>query len=409
MPASGGYEALLVADDAGTSFARISFTTTADQPSMLAEMTSTLQFITGEDGQTDTTQFFYKIASPVIIRGNKQTTIPEVEFWFRMNPVTKLAEPASVKMTSAGIADQGSPFVTAQLLGSESLTRASLLPFFEDNDSFLNNLFNPAVRGLTDLEKMTRIHLLIVANTNDATIGVPCNNSMNLIEETFSNLAAYMGLQILVTKVFGPTYNKANIEKQISLLKPGFNDVLIFYYVGHGFRKAKDNRSFPFLDLRANPKEDFMQQSLNLEDIYNSLKLKNARLNIVLGDCCNADPFAGNPMAAADPRPRASELDFNLEKCRALFLSTKRMSLLMTAAEKGQLASCNVDLGAFFSFYFKGSLEGYLRDAKNKNVSWYQVIDRAKLQTVDKARRTYCSKPYVATNICRQTPQYQVF
>ncbi|MBC7867250.1 MAG: hypothetical protein H7X88_06935, partial [Gloeobacteraceae cyanobacterium ES-bin-316] len=98
-----------------------------------------------------------------------------------------------------------------------------------------------------------------------------------------------------------------------------------------------------------------------------------------------------------------------LEKCRALFLNTKRMSLLMTAAEKGQLASCNVELGAFFSFYFKSSLENALRDVKSKNISWYQVIDKAKMQTVEKAKRTYCSKPHIATNICRQTPQYQVF
>ncbi len=406
--ANKAYDAFLLSNESGTGFVRINFTSPIDQQNMLVEMASNLQYVTDENGQTDTTQFFYKTSNPVIIRGNKQTTVPLVEFWFKVNNLTKLAEPASIKIGDAGNAGESPTLLSATLLNIESMSKEMLLSFFETSDAFYANLFNPSVRALTALEKMTRIHLLIVANTNDSSIGVPCNNSMNLMEETFTNLAGYLGLKILVTKIYGSTYNKANVVKQLSMLKPGFNDVLIFYYVGHGFRKAKDNRPFPFLDFRANTKEDFMEKSLNLEDIYNQLKLKNARLNIVMGDCCNSDPYANSPMAAADPRPRASELDFNLEKCRELFLNTKRMSLLMTAAEKGQLASCNAELGAFFSFYFKSSMENALRDVKTKNVSWYQVIDKAKLQTVDKARRTYCSKPYVAANICRQTPYYQV-
>jgi len=402
------YDAFVVSDETGTGFVRINFTSPIDQQNLLAEMTTNMQFVTDENGQTDSTQFFYKTSNPVIIRGNKQTPVSTVEFWFKVNNLTKLAEPASIKIGDGGNAGQSPTLLSATLLNTESLSKELLLSFFEKSDAFYANLFNPSVRALTALEKMTKMHLLIVANTNDSSIGVPCNNSMNLIDETFTNLAAYLGLKIQVTKIFGNTYNKSNVEKQISLLKPGFNDVLIFYYVGHGFRKAKDNRPFPFLDLRANTKEDFMLQSLNLEDIYNQIKLKNARLNIVMGDCCNADPYATNPMAAADPRPRASELDFNLEKCRQLFLNTKRMSLLMTAAEKGQLASCNPELGAFFSFYFKSSMENALRDVKTKNISWYQVIDKAKIQTVEKARRTYCSKPHVAANVCRQTPYYQV-
>ncbi len=400
------YDAFLVCNETGPGFVRLSFISAVDQQKTVVEMSSMQQFQTDENGQTDTTQFFYKTANPVVMKGDRTTIVTPVEFWFKVTPSTKLAEPASVKI--AGNGNQSSPLRAASLLNSQTLSKDLLLQFFDEGDAFYSNLFNPSVRALTALEKMIKIHLLIVANTNDATIGIPCNNSMALMEETFTNLAAYLGLKIQVTKLFGNTYTKANVEQQIRSLKPGFNDVLIFYYVGHGFRKAKDNRSFPFLDLRANPKEDFMTQSLNLEDIYTTIKLKNARLNIVMGDCCNADPYATNPMAAADPRTRGSDLDFDLEKCRSLFLNTRRMSLLMTAAEKGQLASCNAELGAFFSFYFKGSLENALRDVKTKNVSWYQVLDKAKLQTVDKARRTYCSQPYVPANICRQTPQYQV-
>lgn len=335
--------------------------------------------------------------------------MPLIQFWFRINPATKIAEPSFVTWpaTAAGPAATAS-IKAATLLNNSQLNRELLLRYFNENDAFASNLLNPSVRSLTPLEKSTKIHLLIVANTNDPSIGIPCNNSMVLMEETFTDLAAYMGLKIAVTKIYGNSYNKAAVQKELNQLKPAYNDVLIFYYVGHGFRKSTDNRSFPFIDLRANAREDFMQQSLQLEDIFTQIKLKNARLNIVMADCCNAEPTATNPLAPADPRPRTSNLEFDLEKCKQLFLNTRRMSLLLTAAEKGQLASCNAELGAFFSYYFKSSLETALRDVKSTNVSWYQVIDRAKAQTVSKARRTYCDKPYIPANICRQSPQYLV-
>ncbi|RYF91373.1 MAG: hypothetical protein EOO03_01505 [Chitinophagaceae bacterium] len=409
-PAGGtSYDVLLAVNEATSGFLRVNYSLPKDGKKTQAEMQATVEYVNDESGQIDSTQFYYHCSNPRLIMGDQQTTIPAFQIWFRFNPQSKMVEPSFVKWPGdAGQQATTGTFNSATLLSTAQLNRQLLLQYFAESDAFASNLLNPSVRALSPLEKTTKIHLIIVANTNDPSIGIPCNNSMLLMEETFTDLAAFMGLKIALTKIYGNNYNKAAVEYELTKLKPGYNDVVLFYYVGHGFRKPTDNRNFPFIDLRANAREDFMKQSLQLEDVFSQIKLKNARLNIVMGDCCNAEPTATNPMVPADPRPRASNIEFDLEKCRQLFLNTRRMSLLLTAAEKGQLASCNAALGAFFTYYFKSSMETALKDVKTSNISWYQVIDKARAQTVNKARRTYCDKPYVPANICKQTPFYLV-
>ncbi len=402
--------ALFVLNDPGRGFVRIKFLSPADSSEVIVEMKTEEQFVTSNNGETDTTQLFYKSSNAKLIKGNYKRAFIPVDFWFKMNAQTKELEPVFAKSTDNNGKEIYANFLTATLIKTEELSKELVAEYFNESEPFYVNLFKTTTRGLTALEKKTKIYLLIVANTGDSTIGIPCRNSMNLIEETFSNIAENIGIKIQVKKVFGEKYSKANVEKEISSLKPIIttNDVLIFYYVGHGFRKTKDSRPFPYIDLRANPKEKVLAQAMNAADVFAKIKPLNARLNLLMTDCCNSYIDAPVPIVSADPRPRASGKILNIEKCRALFLDPKRMTLLLAAADIGQYASCNVELGAFFSFYFKGAMENALSDVKTTTPSWYQVIDEAKVQTINKARRTYCEKPNIPANICKQSPFYQV-
>lgn len=403
-------KALFVLNDPGRGFVRIKFLFPFDSSVAIIEMKTEEQFVTGKDGETDTTQLIYKSSNAKLVTGNYKAALLPVDFWFKMNSQTRELEPAFAKSTDNKGKEILVPFLNSSLIKTEELTKELVAEYFNESEPFYTNLFKTTTRGLTALEKKTKIYLLIVANTGDSTIGIPCKNSMNLIEETFSNIAENLGIKIQVRKVFGEKYSKGNVEKEISSLKPITtpNDVVIFYYVGHGFRKTKDSRPFPFIDLRANPKEKVLAQAVNTEDIFAKIKPLNARFTMVMTDCCNSYIDAPVPIVSADPRPRASGKILSIEKCRALFLNPKRMTLLLTAADIGQYASCNVELGAFFSFYLKGAMENALSDVKTTAPSWYQVIDEAKAQTINKARRTYCEKPNIPANICKQSPFYQV-
>ena len=398
------YNALFVLNEPGKGFARVQFTALPNTPDIVVEMKMEEQFVTNINGETDTSQLLYKCTQPRLVKGSYSGSLPLISFLFKINTAGNLPEPYQVSKTIQNQQPETTEFLVADLITSEELTSELVGKYFGSTEPFYVQLFKTASRALTPLERSTKMYVIIVANTGDSTIGTACQNSMNLMEETFTDIAEYLGLKIQVTKIYGSTYNKSNVQKELYSLKPASNDIVIFYYVGHGFRTAKDSRLSPYIDLRANPKESYLVQSLNAEDIMATLKSKKARFNLLLTDCCNADPTATTTIASADPRPRASAVDLNIEKCRALFLSPKRTSVMMAAAQKGELASCNPTLGAFCSFYFKASLENSLRPAQLGYPTWYQVLENAKLQTINKAKRTYCEKP----KLCKQSPYYVI-
>ncbi len=97
-----------------------------------------------------------------------------------------------------------------------------------------------------------------------------------------------MKLQFNATTIAGNDYNKNNVENTIASLQPSQNDIVVFYYSGHGFSK-KDNRQYPYLELSSKSFQSLEEHSLNIEDIYNNLKRKNAHVTLVISDCCNDD------------------------------------------------------------------------------------------------------------------------
>jgi hypothetical protein len=280
------------------------------------------------------------------------------------------------------------------------------LEYFTTGDTFYKNLFETRTRDLSTVEKNTKIILLVVANINEPTIGPSCLKDRDRTIETFTKLADFLKIKLEYKAISGKEYNKQNVEKEIKNLSPRPNDIVVFYYSGHGFRKPKDNRRFPYIDLRPKPDNTYMVNSLNMEDIYDSIKKKGARLNLVLSDCCNTEVTASNGIGDPVPRKKGLLMNYNLENCRALFFNPKQISILATAADAGQKATSNNEFGGFFSFYFKASLENQLSFFK-KNVTWQGLLEEAKKQTIRKAEHTYCARPIAPENICEQYPVWK--
>ena len=62
------------------------------------------------------------------------------------------------------------------------------------------------------------------------------------------------------------------------------DDVILFYYSGHGVRSVNDNSDFPQMCLGSHYDQDFYP----LQNVLESLNRQPARLKIVMGDCCNS-------------------------------------------------------------------------------------------------------------------------
>ena len=299
---------------------------------------------------------------------------------------------------------QGTTFSPPQFAEYAALTKGAVSRFFKTGDKededFLNNFFKTTRGGmtLTSVEKKYKMHLIIVADTMDAKIGKSVILDMNRAEKTFDSLRGYMGIKFAAppVKIYGKNYSKKTVDEAIARLKPLPDDIVIFYYAGHGFNIPETTRRFPNLKLKnfrnerknfkdslswiAKDRQDNITYSLNIEDIYNSITAKGARFNLVISDCCNDDIFGTNETIGKQPKKRGSDAPWSDDNIKALFLSRSHTSILATGTSVKQLASGNSTDGGIFSYCFKSNLDTYLSKAK-KNVSWNQLLEEAKKQT----------------------------
>jgi hypothetical protein len=402
-----GFQAFLVRYDDGSGLLRVRYTSPQTAQLVLVEMDTEENFLTDPaSGKTDTSLLLLTPNNPRFIIGDNSTLFNPPGFQFAYNKATGFYEPAGVTASPTNaVMDRATSF-TAALMEGPALTREFVSAFFSADEDFYTNLFKSPGRGLSAAEQNTKLYLLVAADTLDESIGSSCAMDMKRIGEAFSGIAAYLGIKLVTNMISGASYSKQNVQAAINNLKPSRNDLVVFYYSGHGFRKAAGQR-FPFIKLKTHhtTREDVFNNSLNMEDIFAAIKKKNARFNLVFSDCCNNDIETSNSIGSKPGKTKSSGIQWDPDNCRRLFFNTTPQSILATAADNGQRASSNNEFGGFFSYYFKTCLENYCSKLKS-NVSWDQVLQDAQTQTIYKAKHTYCDKPYIPANICNQYPYY---
>jgi hypothetical protein len=98
----------------------------------------------------------------------------------------------------------------------------------------------------------------------------------------FSKIATKLEIPIVIKEVLGKELNKTNVLNKINEITPNKSDIVIFYYSGHGYSR-EDGRLFPYLDLRYDKDIPIRKEDeLNMEEIYEMIKNKPSRLNLVI-------------------------------------------------------------------------------------------------------------------------------
>lgn len=261
--------------------------------------------------------------------------------------------------------------------------------FYNEDDAFYQYLYGERERVNSIAPRRERLFLVVVANTNDPKIGKSSYLDFNAITETFTTLAINLGMRIVPTKIMGNDFSKNNVQRALDNLKkqkPAANDIIVFYYSGHGFRFTKDMSAFPRMSLRTNENQDLKSYNFAVEDIYKQILKLKARVNIVIADCCNWDINMPLPQGMDVLRTRGMGLNttsqsLNMTNCNALFFPMQPVSIIACSAQKNQLAVGNHNLGGFFSYYFKAMLDQSLY-TPNKGDSWLRLL----LDTKEKAR-----------------------
>jgi hypothetical protein len=404
------YKAIFVNYDNGKGIMRIKFVSQPGNDSMLVEMDATEEFKEENANCDKNDRIYYKLQNAKYIDGNNRNTQLPQYFYFKKDPVSGLFEPFGVSSSMDECITPVVEFRSVNFIEQKDLTAGFVLEYFKVHEKFYRNLFvTNNSRALTVSEQNINLILLVVANVNDTAIGQACRNDMNNAIKFFKKISQFIGIKFRYDTIAGNNYFIKNVKEAIANLNPNPNDIVVFYYTGHGFRIEKDTRQAPYIDLRHKVDKTFKltDNSLSMEDIFALVKKEGARLNLVLADCCNSLITKKNAKAAAPAKTKGFEMNWSTENSRDLFLNGSPTSILATAALPGQLATCNDNFGGFFSYFFRSAIENQFSYFKN-NVTWEQVFEETKRQTKYKADRTACPLPENPRNRCSQYPYVDI-
>ena len=248
------------------------------------------------------------------------------------------------------------------------------------------------VEKMSKVEKpgTTKLILIVVANTLDDTIGKGCALDVKTVRSTIHHLVSEMEFSLVELIIDGYYYSNENVLSAIELLKPGNDDIVVFYYTGHGFRFQKEKQlKPPQIDLQSSPAtnkiDDINKTTKNLHEIFDMIKTKGARLNIVIGDCCNDDinftrKFNKRDKNGLDEKDHKPAI--NKDTCKEMFC-TSSSSMLVAAADEGLLAIVDDGVGSIFTTKFTDNLKKKLASPlANKNeMHWEELLEKIKEET----------------------------
>jgi GH25 family lysozyme M1 (1,4-beta-N-acetylmuramidase) len=228
-----------------------------------------------------------------------------------------------------------------------------------------------ALFGASDRSMAQTVHAVLVANTLDPKIGAGVVENKANIASFLNSVQSLTGLNVASTEVDGANFSCKSVIDAISHLNISADDVVFFYYAGHGFRRDSSQTQFPEFFCSA-PGE----VTETLSEAVASIKEKQPRLIIAIADACNR--ITEPPPAAAAQAPA-----FAVDRKGALLHLFKdyRGTLIMSGAIPGEYSwymTAGSSLGGFFTNQLLAAINQNI-NLKGPSVRWEAIaIDATK-------------------------------
>ncbi len=413
MPAGANkttYEGLLTILADGQSFARIKEASQPDEKPIIFE----LSLIDSMGEGTKSTRFLVTTENSDVITltDTKLPNPPLFEF-----EATQTANGIIYSLSNMYVLQDKSWAAVSNLEKQEyayaDIPIGLVEDFYSTEDPIYEEYFSkPRVpdligRGLSSADRKRKIHLVMVIDLKDASMGESCSRDMDNITNTFTNLVKEMKMipeTPSITYLTNEKFNKSSVLKTLNGLKPGKNDIIIFYFSGHGFRIPGETRTeLPRMVLSNRyTLEELEGISLSMQDVVDIIQKKPSAFNLVISDCCNVE----FPLPRSDGQPpittgKGIPSKIYSKNFEQLFLKP-RGTLVFSSASPKQYSVGNPLLGGFFTWHFRVALSKYL-SSPNSNVSWDNIFAEAAKNANWQAKSGLCPKE--SSTRCVQVPQ----
>lgn len=220
-----------------------------------------------------------------------------------------------------------------------------------------------------------KLYAILAADTTDESIGDSTEVDLNNMKQELESFKKSTGLEFEKVILSGRSNVSDRLWKAIRNLDVQPEDVVLFYYSGHGFRtREKDPNPWPFIYFNLD------DSWLDYADIIKELKGKNPKLLVTMVDVCNSyiDGVRSPIQKSAEVLPKAVQ-DKIKKSYLQLFLHNTG-SVTVTSSSTGEY-SYGSDAGGMYTVAFEKMLSDELRNCSDP--TWQHILSKTKRSISD--------------------------
>jgi hypothetical protein len=235
-----------------------------------------------------------------------------------------------------------------------------------------------AVIGLSLQGYSQKLHAIIFADTEDPRVGPSVKHDMEKMQNEIGMIANATGMQLETYFNSESNANKEHLLTVLQNLRCEPDDVVFFYYSGHGGRATDDRSKFPQIRFDASDAEAYP-----LYKVDENIAAKHPKFRIVMGDLCNSvsdylsvksEIGSGKSIIKSDPALVYQNLFRNLKG-----------SVIVASSQAGEISVAMPDGGAF-SICFLNELGRMV--SGNHQPDWNVLMENTRKATVESAGHT---------------------
>lgn len=249
-----------------------------------------------------------------------------------------------------------------------------------------------------------KLHLMVVADVADQEVGKAIQQSLRQITHKVENIARQIDFRLKTHLLTKERFSKAGVKRAIANLSSSSQDIVFFYFIGHGFRYPGQIDNYPVLLLGKAKQDNPKQVGLRFRQVVTLLKTKKARLRIIVAEACNATKLAGTLSVniAQDGFKSLGTYGYGIQaNYQRMFLAAKG-DIVVTSCDKGQYSWVDDNHGGLFCKALFNSIEKQLTDmnAVTSDNMWLNALQDTRKLTSELAMRSRGQK--------QQQPQYNI-
>lgn len=222
----------------------------------------------------------------------------------------------------------------------------------------LTSILTPPAEGAT-------LHAVMVYDTLSTDIGCTVKVDQKKMDAFIDFVQSTTQMDVNKLSFSGYSYSSNLVMDNLKKLDVRPDDVVIFYYSGHGYRTTHQESPWPALSVPTSFKPILMDQ------VIHTINAKSPRFTLVLTDCCNniLPDFGG--MLCTPQQVGVNKKSVINKNMRRLFLE-QRGTIIATGSEPGFPSKCNESLGGFFTYAFFYSFSHCIRNYSE--VDWKSIF-----------------------------------